>query len=189
MNKLFSILLAVVILPAFAQINKGASENHFEAQLGVSNYNFHNSIMPSLQIGFISAANEYISIGPFVNAYTTPNSSSSVINYSITYSYRTMGFRGGMLLRGSSNSTKSHIYLEIRGSIGRIYQTGLIYREQPDKATELLAGLHLGYNFKVGPSTFLGIYAGMYMGKFTFAHTQRNGIQRYDAGISYQTDL
>jgi hypothetical protein len=98
-----------------------------------------------------------------------------------------LGVRGGLNLRVSTNSQKSHAYAELQGSFGYIHQSGRYTSDLIDSPLEYLGGLNIGGNFKMPSGNFLGIYVGSALGYLNYKII--NDVEeavRYHIGIVYQ---
>tara|TARA_R110000850_G_scaffold121657_2_gene239522 strand:- start:156 stop:746 length:591 start_codon:yes stop_codon:yes gene_type:complete len=180
-------LLLLVNMGLLGQNNNGKNPRSMELQFGTVQYNYINQIMPSLQLAYVMHDDHHFSGALFINGYTTLQSITKRTSLNREFAHRPMGFRGGLNLRISTNSQKTHGFIELQGSLGRAYQTGITANSMNDKAWESLAISNLGCNFRLSSANYFGFYAGGGIGFLNYKQLQtRRDILRYQAGITYQ---
>ncbi len=171
----------------FGQNNSGKTPRSIELQFGTTQYNYIEAIMPSFQLAFVTHDYQHFSGSLFINCYTTYQSITKQTSAFKELDYRPMGLRGGLNLRLSTNSEKTHVFIELQGSLGRVFQTGITANAMYDNAWEYLGISNLGCNFKLSPSNYLGFYAGGGIGFLSYKQLRiHRDILRYQTGITYQ---
>ncbi len=190
--KKWSIALLII---GIAAITTAQSDNHqkkllFEAEAGVAMYNVASVPVTSFQLQLGSVISPALNLGLFLNGYTATGSSPhydrSVVNYSPT----PHGGRVGLFLRGNSTSqpNRSHVYAQLKGSIGYLFQPGLANTVDLDQGLEILGGLDLGFSANIGSGAYFGFYLGFELGSVDIAVEEPLSAEliRYNFGLRFQ---
>ncbi len=159
------LLLLFLSFPVIA-FSQEEAENTFmvETEVGIIMHSSAATPMNSLQLSLGPLLNEWSSCGLFFNGYTATGSSPG----SSGYAPIPHGARAGIFGRAFTTGDDGHFHAEARGSIGKIFQTGLLDHPDPDRAREFLFGVNFGYNFHIANDAYFGLAFGIEAGSLKF---------------------
>ncbi len=183
-------LLSVIGFSGYSQEKRPGSKVKPEIKAGVTFPDYQNQVMPSIQLAFLFADGKYINVGPFINGSISVQAASKPASFQEDYEYQPMGFRGGINFRVSTNSERTHGFIDIVPSVGRAMQTGVVTNISYDKAWEYSACINLGVNFKLKSGDYFGIYMGGGKGFFNYKEiSRREDFNVIQAGFTYQSSF